>query len=81
MSNQNLCQAMRQLVSLLKQADSLFADLEVRAERGCVVMVIITSRLSAPLSLDELMLFKSGSDTWTQRLQNSTPRKPRYVST
>ena len=30
LSNHNLCQAMRQLVSLLKQADSLFADLEVR---------------------------------------------------
>ena len=35
-SNQNLCQAMRQLVSLLKQADSLFADLEVRVEGGIV---------------------------------------------
>ena len=35
-SNHNLCQAMRQLVSLLKQADSLFADLEVRAEGGIV---------------------------------------------
>ena len=33
MSNQNLCQAMRQLVSLLKQADSVFGDLEVRVER------------------------------------------------
>ena len=44
-------------------------------------MVTIPSRLSAALSLVELMLFKSGSDTWTQRLQNSTPRKPRSVST
>ena len=35
-SNHNLCQAMRQLVSLLKQADSLFADLEVRVEGGIV---------------------------------------------
>ena len=38
-TNQNLCQAMRQLVSLLKQADSVFGDLEVRGE-GCVVTVI-----------------------------------------
>ena len=46
-----------------------------------MVVVTITSRLSAALSLVELMLFKRGSDTWTQRLQNSTPRKPRSVST
>ena len=32
MTNQNLCQAMRQLVSLLKQADSVFGDLEVSGE-------------------------------------------------
>ena len=38
-TNQNLCQAMRQLVSLLKQADSVFGDLEVRGE-GCVMTVI-----------------------------------------
>ena len=34
-SNHNLCQAMRQLVSLLKQADSLFADLEVIRKGLC----------------------------------------------
>ena len=38
-TNQNLCQAMRQLVSLLKQADSVFGDLEVRGE-GCVLTVL-----------------------------------------
>lgn len=38
-TNQNLCQAMRQLVSLLRQADSMFGDLEVRGE-GCVVTVV-----------------------------------------
>ena len=39
MTNQSLCQAMRQLVSLLKQADSVFGDLEVRGE-GCVLTVL-----------------------------------------
>ena len=38
-TNQNLCQAMRQLVSLLKQADSMFGDLEVRG-KGCLVNVV-----------------------------------------
>ena len=45
-TNQTLCQAMRQLASLLKQADDLFQELGGQVGHCAIMMEILVTRIN-----------------------------------